>query len=200
MRIRIPKDKKIGVVIGGYAAGKSYSGLEWIREQAWPNGCANCLVIRRKWETMRHSTYHQWITHFASEPVVSVRPGVWFSYGNARVIFGALFENGKDRRDQLKSYNFDTIFVDEAVEFSHDDFILLHHRLRSTTKEPQILLACNAKIPEWLLSYINSGDAHLIAMNQEDNPLLYDGDNKNWTASGKDYRRRLLEGTFADAD
>ncbi len=92
------------------------------------------------------------------------------------------------------STEFDTIFVQEAIELNLSDFEALTTRLRNYVMPFQQLLAdTNPAFPlHWLKQRCNSGATEFIDSTHKDNPRLWNHDLQEWTQEGIKYLSRLM--------
>jgi phage terminase large subunit len=110
------------------------------------------------------------------------------------------------------STEYDTIFVQEAIELEENDWEHLSTRLRNGRMPYQQLLAdANPDRPtHWLKLRCDSGQTLLLESRHEDNPRLWDAATGTWTPEGVRYiaildaltgarKERLRHGRWAQA-
>jgi len=104
-----------------------------------------------------------------------------------------LIVGGIDKETRILSTEFDLIFVQEAIEFTENEWETLTTRLRhGRTPVQQIIADTNPGAPtHWIKRRANSGQLELIESRHEDNPSLYNHKRKKWTQRGIEYLERL---------
>jgi phage terminase large subunit len=100
---------------------------------------------------------------------------------------------GLDDPEKIKSTEFDVIYVQEATELEQLDWELLVSRLRNGVLSYQQLIAdCNPADPyHWLKQRCDRGECLLLDTRHEDNPVLFDHNQGDWTVFGREYLRTL---------
>lgn len=100
---------------------------------------------------------------------------------------------GMDRATKIMSSDFDTIFVQEALELTEDEWESLTTRLRhGRMPYQQILGDTNPDAPRhWIRLRANNGLLLLLESKHEDNPMLYDLQTQTWTDAGSKYIDKL---------
>lgn len=128
------------------------------------------------------------ITYFGGN---KIRPAA-FEYPNGSV----LVVNGLDKRDKIKSWEFDIAYINEASECDEEDIEYVRMRLRhGKTPYHQLIMDTNPDAPtHWLNVRMNNGITTRLVSRHEDNPRYYDAETKQWTAAGLDYIFHTLEG------
>ena len=105
---------------------------------------------------------------------------------------------GLDDPEKVGSTEFDMVYVQEATELDSDDWGMLLRGLRNgVLSYQQILADCNPSAPEhWLKQRCDSGACQLVESSHQDNPVLWDRDQVDWTDQGRSYIASLdsLEG------
>lgn len=108
-----------------------------------------------------------------------------FEYPNGSI----LVVNGLDKRDKIKSWEFDIAYVNEATECDEEDIEYVRSRLRHG-KLPyhQLIMDCNPDAPEhWLNQRMESGKTTRLLSTHEDNPRYFDAKTNDWTPEGREY-------------
>lgn len=100
---------------------------------------------------------------------------------------------GMDRATKIMSSDFDTIFVQEALELTEDEWESLTTRLRhGRMPYQQIAGDTNPDAPRhWIRQRANKGLLTLLESMHEDNPMLYDAEARSWTEAGAKYLEKL---------
>lgn len=104
-----------------------------------------------------------------------------------------LVVGGMDKSSKTLSTEYDIIYVQEAIELVEDDWELLTRPLRNG-KMPyqQIIADTNPDKPtHWLKMRCNVGKTRMIESRHEDNPLLWDQRENDWTPFGVSYITKL---------
>jgi hypothetical protein len=120
-----------------------------------------------------------------------VRPAA-FEYPNGSL----MIVTGLDRREKIKSYEFDLAYLNEATEMDEEDIEYVRTRLRHG-KMPyhQLIMDCNPDAPEhWLNQRMESGKTTRLLSRHEDNPRYFDLRTNDWTPEGRDYIFDVLGG------
>ncbi len=100
---------------------------------------------------------------------------------------------GLDKPEKTFSTEYDTVAVFEAIEATEHDWESLHRSLRNGKMGyHQAIADTNPGPPtHWLNQRANAGKMTRLSSKHEDNPLLWDADNKTWTKAGAQYIARL---------
>lgn len=128
------------VLVGGLGSGKSFCVTKELEQSAiqWPN--IPQAVYRKTMPALRDSTLHEFRAH--SDPELGefkAREDMWQYVNGSFVRF-----RGLDDPTKAKSTNYATIVMEEAEEFSKEDFDRLSERVRSTGPWPlRIILVLN---------------------------------------------------------
>lgn len=120
-----------------------------------------------------------------------VRPA-GFEYPNGSFIA----VNGIDKRDKIKSWEFDIAYINEATECDVEDIEFVRMRLRKgNIGFHQLLMDCNPDAPtHWLNQRMNDGLTTRLISRHEDNPRYFDLKTGDWTEAGRDYIFGILGG------
>lgn len=120
-----------------------------------------------------------------------IRPAA-FLYTNG----SELIMTGLDRREKIKSYEFDIAYLNESTELDEEDIEYVRSRLRHG-KMPyhQLIMDCNPDAPEhWLNQRMESGKTTRLLSRHEDNPRYFDLKTNDWTPEGREYIEVVLGG------
>jgi phage terminase large subunit len=120
-----------------------------------------------------------------------IRPAA-FLYPNG----SELIMTGLDRREKIKSYEFDIAYLNEGTELEEEDLEYVRSRMRHG-KLPyhQIIMDCNPDAPEhWLNQRMESGKTTRLLSRHEDNPRFFDAKAGDWTPEGREYIFETLGG------
>lgn len=115
-----------------------------------------------------------------------------FEYPNGSV----MIVNGLDKRDKIKSWEFDLAYINEATECEEEDIDYVRSRLRhGKIGYHQLLMDCNPDAPEhWLNVRMNEGKTTRLLSRHEDNPRYFDLKTNDWTEAGREYIFVVLAG------
>lgn len=115
-----------------------------------------------------------------------------FEYPNGSV----LVVNGLDRRDKIRSWEFDIAFLNEATELEEEDLEYVRMRLRhGKTPYHQVIMDTNPGPPtHWLYQRMMSGKTTRLISRHQDNPYFYDNVTQDWTPAGQEYVFNVLGG------
>lgn len=120
-----------------------------------------------------------------------IRPAA-FEYPNGSM----LVVQGLDKRDKIRSWEFDIAFLNEASELDQEDLEYVRMRLRHG-KLPyhQVIMDTNPDHPgHWLNIRCNAGITTRLVSSHEDNPRYYDIQKQDWTEAGREYIFGTLSG------
>jgi phage terminase large subunit len=153
----LQKHKQDGIVIltGGAGSGKSYSVMQDLILEFCTERDKSYLVTRKTLPALRQTAY-KWILDLMKEVGVYK----YFEHNKSDRILtyrgNYMLFTGLDDPEKIKSSNFNKIWVEEATEFTLEDFIQLNLRKRSPTGSSgyvnQIILSHN---PTDEYGYIN---------------------------------------------
>jgi len=181
------------VLISGPAGtGKSRACLQKLHRLARTYPGSRHLIIRKTRESLSESglfTYEHCVLGDGHPIAASVQRHYRqvYQYPNgSEIVVGGL-----DKPSKIMSTEYDTIYVQEAIELSEDGWESLTTRTRNGAMPYQQLLAdANPDRPmHWLKRRCDAGLTALLDSRHEDNPRLWDG--ANWTPEGKAYIARL---------
>lgn len=203
------------VISGPAGTGKSRACLEKQHRLALEYPNSRHLIVRKTRTSLSESglqTYEDWVLG-KKNPLVNRGPArrnrVKYTYPNGSEIYAG----GMDKPGRIMSTEFDTVFVQEAIELNLTDFEALTTRLRNyKTPYQQLLADTNPAFPlHWLKQRCNSGATEFINSTHKDNPRLWNQELQDWTKEGIAYigrlgnltgtqRQRLLEGKWVQTE
>jgi phage terminase large subunit len=185
------------VVISGPAGtGKSRACLEKLHRLALDYPHSRHLIVRKTRTSLSESglqTFEDWVLK-RSHPLVTGGPArrnrVKYTYVNGSEIYAG----GMDKPGRIMSTEYDTIFVQEAIELNLSDWEALTTRLRNYRVPYQQLMAdTNPAFPlHWLRQRCNIGTTECIESTHRDNPRLWNHETQEWTVEGVGYINRLM--------
>ncbi|MCP8305335.1 MAG: PBSX family phage terminase large subunit [archaeon] len=163
---------------GGAGSSKSHSQHQYIIEKLVREKNKKIAITRKTYPSLRRSTYDIFIGLLKEYGIYreSEHNKTFSTYelGTNRVEFF-----GMDEPEKLKSTNYSYIWMEEANEFTYDDYITLYLRLRhpkSEGEKNQIFLTFNP-IDEnnWIARQLRyQPDVEIIHSTYKDNPFLDD--------------------------
>jgi PBSX family phage terminase large subunit len=131
---------RVIVLVGGLGSGKSFSVVKEIEQSALQWQEMPIAVYRKTMPALRDSTLHEFKAH--SNPQLGIyksREEKWCYINNSFVNF-----RGLDDPTKAKSTNFGLIVMEEAEEFTFEDFRRLNERVRAMGPwPPRIILVLN---------------------------------------------------------
>lgn len=141
------------------------------------------------------ATYREHIIH-PSENInffhgSKIKPSA-FEYPNGSV----LVVNGLDKRDKIRSWEFDIAFLNEATELEEDDLEYVRMRMRhGRLPYHQVIMDTNPGPPtHWLYQRMLVGKTTRLVSRHKDNPHFYDVVAQDWTEAGREYVFNVLGG------
>jgi len=193
MRRREPE-----VLIAGPAGtGKSFACLQKIHMMMLANPGAKALAVRKTHVSLTATGLATLRDHVLPEALAAglvkwyggsgeKPPGYMYSNGSSISV------GGMDNPTKIMSSEYDIIYVQEATEFTKDDWEKCTTRLRNGRVSFQQLLAdCNPEGPDhWLKKRCDEGQCVMLYALHSDNPKLFD-DAGAPTESGADYLYKL---------
>jgi len=184
-------NRDIEVCLDGPAGtGKTYAALYKIHTLLLKHPGAKALVARKTNTALAGSaiaTYREMldpnegVTYFGGN---KIKPAA-FEYPNGSM----LIVNGLDKREKIKSWEFDIAYINEATECEEDDVQYVRSRLRhGKIGYHQLIMDCNPDAPEhWLNLRMIEGVTVRLISKHEDNPRYFDRKTNTWTPEGYDY-------------
>lgn len=125
-------DASVIVLVGGLGSGKSFAGVKEIEQSAmqWPD--MPIAVYRKTMPALRDSTLHEFQEH-SDENLgeMKVREDTYRYLNGSFVRF-----RGLDEATKAKSTNYALMVLEEAEEFSEEEFRRLHERVRKVGPWP----------------------------------------------------------------
>jgi PBSX family phage terminase large subunit len=181
------------VLISGPAGtGKSRAALEKLHHNATDYSGSRQLIARKTRESLSESA----LVTFERDVLGGNHPMAANVNRHYRQVYtypngSELVIGGLDKPSKIMSTDYDTIFIQEAIEATEDDWESLSTRLRTGVLPYQQLLGdCNPDRPlHWLKRRCDAGRTKLLESRHEDNPRLWDG--QQWTPEGVAYLARL---------
>ena len=166
----------IVINVGGARSGKSYSILQLLLQKFLSEDKKEILIARKTLPSLRITAYKVFIDLLQDygfyKKCTHNKTNLTIKYRNSTVYFLSI-----DDPEKIKSTEFNYVFLEEANEFSYNDFIILWTRMSAPTIESQpnrMYLALNPS-DEW--SWVNQkvthwADAQIIHSTYLDNPFL----------------------------
>lgn len=131
---------RVIVLVGGLGSGKSFAVVKELEQSAiqWPG--IPMAVYRKTMPALRDSTLHEFRAHAdAALGDFKAREDKWLCHNNSFVNF-----RGLDDPTKAKSTNYATVVLEEAEEFTFEDFQRLNERVRAKGDWPlRIILVLN---------------------------------------------------------
>jgi hypothetical protein len=161
-----------------------YPGAKWLVARKYNTALAGSAI----------ATYqelldpNEGVTYFGGN---KIRPAA-FDYPNG----SQLIVNGLDKRDKIKSWEFDGAYINEATECSIEDIEFVRMRLRKgNTPYRQLIMDVNPDAPtHWLNQRMEAGITTRLLSRHEDNPRYFDARTGDWTEAGREYIFGVLGG------
>lgn len=190
--------RDIEVCLDGPAgSGKTVAALFKVHMLLLRHPGAKALVARKTNTALAGSaiaTYREMldpeegVTYFGGN---KIKPAA-FEYSNGSI----MVVNGLDKRDKIKSWEFDIAYINEATECDEEDIEYVRSRLRhGKIGYHQLIMDCNPDAPEhWLNQRMESGKTTRLLSRHEDNPRYFDAKTNDWTAAGREYIFEILAG------
>jgi len=175
------KQSKAIVVVnrGGARSSKSYSVIQLLVERFFGIPGRQVLMLRKTLPALRKSTYKDCMGYIErlglSDRVKEHKQELTLDYGASTIQFGAL-----DDPTKIKSTQWNDIFMEEATEFTYEDFVVLRTRLSAPADKKipnQLFMAFNPEDEyHWIKTKVidEMKEAHEIVSNYKLNPFLSD--------------------------
>jgi phage terminase large subunit len=192
---RLWTDRSPEVVLSGPAGtGKSRACLEKLHACClrWPG--MRALIVRKTRESLTESALVTFESNVLTQgdPVISgpqrrMRQAYHYPNGSEVVV------GGLDKPSKVMSTEYDLIYVQEAIELYENDWESLTTRLRNGVMPfQQIIADTNPDAPtHWLRRRADTGACVMHESRHEDNPVIWDADNGEWTKVGAEYIAKL---------
>jgi PBSX family phage terminase large subunit len=183
------------ILSGPAGTGKSRANLEKLHLVAELYPDSRQLIVRKTRESLTESalvTFEEKVVpagHPILESPVQRRNRQSYQYPNGSVIV----VGGLDKPSKVMSTEYDTIYVQEAIELSESDFESLTTRNRNfVVPWQQVIGDTNPDHPRhWLKRRADRGQLRLLESRHEDNPVLWDRRLQCWTPKGVVYIAKL---------
>ena len=124
--------KRINAIFGGAGSGKSYTIAQFLLlRKLYKEKDKRILVVRKTLPALRITAY-QLVLDLLAEyqlPHQLNKTEMTISVGNSKMLFKSL-----DDPEKIKSYEGNYVWIEEATEVSHKDFMQLNLRLRRRTE------------------------------------------------------------------
>lgn len=187
------------VLLNGPAGtGKSRACLEKLHALALANPRMRGLIVRKTRESLGSTALVTWREHVAKE---AIETGIVDFYGGSaeqppqyRYSNGSSIAiGGMDKSTKIMSSEYDTAYVQEAIELTEDDWESITTRLRNGKITFQQLIAdTNPSTPtHWLKQRSDRNDLVMMESRHEDNPTLFDQETGEPTETGRAYLAKL---------
>lgn len=193
LQIRDPE-----VLLSGPAGtGKSRACLEKLHFMCLLNPRMKALAVRKTAVSLTSTGLVTFQEHVAAESIAA-GDVVWFG-GSKREPAAYRYSNGSrlvvggmDDPTKIMSSEYDTAYVQEAIELTEDDWEKITTRLRNGRVSFQQLLAdTNPDAPgHWLKLRADKGLTRMVESRHEDNPVYFDDDGRP-TEAGLAYIGKL---------
>ncbi len=166
--------KRINVLYGGAGSGKSYTVAQHLLLKLYQEKDIRILVVRKTLPALRITAYLL-ILDLLEEygfPYLLNKTEMTISVGRNRMLFKSL-----DDPEKIKSYEGNYVWIEEASEINHKDFMQLNLRLRRRTESVNQMFLTFNPINEfhWLNEKLVQSKRDDTAINQstyKDNPFL----------------------------
>lgn len=162
---------------GGARSSKSYSIIQLLVERFFGIPGRQILMLRKTLPALRKSTYKDCMSYIErlglSGRIHEQRQELTLDYGSSTIQFGAL-----DDPTKIKSTQWNDIFMEEATEFTYEDFVVLRTRLSAPVHKTipnQLHLAFNPEDEyHWIKTKVleEMSDVQEIVSNYKCNPFL----------------------------
>jgi len=168
----IENRKRINLLVGGAGSSKSYSLTQFFIKSFYQDKDTRFLVTRKTTPALRISAYKLFIDLLKEYgwPYKLNKTEMTLQYGSNEILF-----KGMDDPEKIKSAEFNKIWMEEATEFTLDDFRQLSLRLRRKTDTiNQMYLSCNPiSALHWIKTeLVDKGLVNLKHSTYLDNPFL----------------------------
>lgn len=187
------KDAEV-VLSGPAGTGKSRACLEKLHALALMNPGMRGLIVRKTQVSMTNTALVTFREHVLPE---ALRAGLVSWYGGSKAEAAcyrysngsAINVGGMDKPTRIMSSEYDTVYVQEAIELSVVDWDAITTRLRNGKISFQQLIADTNPDTEthWLKQRANEGKTVMLESRHADNPVLWDEVLGVWTERGESY-------------
>lgn len=162
--------------VGGARSSKSYSLIQLLVQKFLSESNKEILIARKTLPSLRLTAYKVFVNLLRDygyyNKCIHNKTNLTLEYKDSTVYFMSI-----DDPEKVKSSEFNYVFLEEANEFTYDDFMILWMRMSAPTPEHQpnkLFLALN---PSDEFSWVNTkvanwADAEVIRSTYLDNPFL----------------------------
>lgn len=165
--------------VGGFGSGKTRA-LVWESIDLCMKYPNNCGLIARKYNEDIHETVYKTFYEECPKEFISstVKGGYIVNFVNgSQIIFSGLYTKQKARITKVGSYNLGFFGLDEAHEFSEEDYLMMQGRLRldRVPKHYAVIVTNPPNIDHWIYRKTvldKNPDTCLIQTSSFDNPYL----------------------------
>ena len=158
---------KVVALYGGAGAGKSYAIAQFLITYFLGLNNKHFIVMRKTNPSLKLSAYPLIISMLDeyNVPYKLNRSEQVIEFGKNKMFFKSL-----DDKEKIKSSEFNYAWMEEATEFTHDDFLQVKLRLRRYTHDRnQLFLSFNPIDVPWLESEIKKEDVSVLRVTYKDN-------------------------------
>lgn len=180
------------MLAGPYETGKTYGALQKLHNLLLKYDGAQAIMVRKSYSSLKKSALQTYYKKVLPKPPGHLEcPVTVYGGGNPEVVYypnmSELHLGGMDYPDKVLSSEWDFIFVPQAEELLHDEWMALMTRCTGRAGNvpyPQFIGDCNPDIPtHWI---INRPTLNVLHTKHTDNPTLYvwekyRKDNGRWT-------------------
>lgn len=167
------KDKTLLILCGGAGAGKTYAIIQWLIKLSLERPHMWTLVVRKTQRSTKDSVIPLFI-----ENLRDMNLKYMFRRSENRILIGQsdILFRGLDDPDKIKSSEYNIIWLEEATEFSNEEYHFLSMRLRRRNPygRNQKILSFNPEYVDWLVELVNNmdEDTAMIKTSYKDNPFV----------------------------
>lgn len=185
------------LLAGPAGTGKSRAAMEKLHLMALLNPGMRGLIIRKTATSLTSSALKTWERDVVKEALAD--GSVWFHGGSNREPPAYRYTNGStvaiggmDKPIKVMSTEYDVAYVQEATEFTEDEWESLSIRMRNGRMSfQQIIADCNPAHPtHWMKQRAGRGQTVMLHSRHEDNPMYFEADGTP-TVKGVAYMARL---------
>lgn len=185
------------LLAGPAGTGKSRAAMEKLHLMALLNPGMRGLIIRKTATSLTSSALKTWERDVVKEALID--GSVYFHGGSNREPPAYRYSNGStvaiggmDKPIKVMSTEYDVAYVQEATEFTEDEWESLTIRLRNGVMTfQQVIADCNPAHPtHWLKQRAGRGQTVMLHSRHEDNPRYFRADGTP-TVEGAAYMARL---------